>query len=288
MQSKHAPVNLTAVRYQQRRKFMASRASSPARLAFGLAGLAFTLSLLWGINFMQGRVTFDWFFGLQRQSQVALAPFGGRVAFALPTSVPVTNTPAPVPQAAVVATKAPVATATPASARPTPDINVAAAVAVAPAPTVTPTPGATVKTAPTEKPTSTPTVSRSATPNPKGASATPTAGATATVLGQPHLVVPYTLTYNDGRFLSAGWSAADFLDLCRRGFDYLWDEGESHPKMMSIGLHPRTMGQAGRASALAEFIEYALARGAVWFARRRDIADWWRAHYPPGGAPEAR
>ena len=109
-----------------------------------------------------------------------------------------------------------------------------------------------------------------------------------TVLGQPHLVVPYTLTYNDGRFLSAGWSAADFLDLCRRGFDYLWDEGESHPKMMSIGLHPRTMGQAGRASALAEFIEYALARGAVWFARRRDIADWWRAHYPPGGAPEAR
>lgn len=194
MQSKHAPVNLTAVRYQQRRKFMASRASSPARLAFGLAGLAFTLSLLWGINFMQGRVTFDWFFGLQHQAQVALAPFGGRVAFALPTSVPVSKTAAPAPQLAVVATKAPVATATPASARPTPDINVAAAVAVAPAPTVTPTPGATVKPTPTEKPTSIPTVSKSATPNPKGASVTPTAGATATVLGQPQ---KYTIQPGD-------------------------------------------------------------------------------------------
>jgi hypothetical protein len=50
---------------------------------------------------------------------------------------------------------------------------------------------------------------------------------------------------------------------------------------MSIGLHPRWVGQPARASALAEFIEYALAKGGVWFARRRDIAKWWLEHCPP-------
>ncbi len=45
--------------------------------------------------------------------------------------------------------------------------------------------------------------------------------------------------------------------------------------MMSIGLHPRLIGQAGRASALRELIEYGLGRGDVWFARRADIARFW-------------
>jgi peptidoglycan/xylan/chitin deacetylase (PgdA/CDA1 family) len=45
--------------------------------------------------------------------------------------------------------------------------------------------------------------------------------------------------------------------------------------MMSIGLHPRLIGQAARSSALAEFIEYAQAKGGAWFATRLEIADWW-------------
>jgi peptidoglycan/xylan/chitin deacetylase (PgdA/CDA1 family) len=48
--------------------------------------------------------------------------------------------------------------------------------------------------------------------------------------------------------------------------------------MMSIGLHPRIAGQAGRTSGLREFIEYALKKGNVWFTRRIDIARWWREH----------
>jgi peptidoglycan/xylan/chitin deacetylase (PgdA/CDA1 family) len=50
--------------------------------------------------------------------------------------------------------------------------------------------------------------------------------------------------------------------------------------MMSIGLHPRWTGQPARASALAEFVEYAQAKGGVWFARRRDIAEWWLERRP--------
>jgi peptidoglycan/xylan/chitin deacetylase (PgdA/CDA1 family) len=102
------------------------------------------------------------------------------------------------------------------------------------------------------------------------------------VNGKRHLIVPYTLTYNDGRYIfSQGYgSPTDFFDTCKRGLDELWREGEAgYPKMMSIGLHPRWAGQAGRTSGLREFIEYALAKGHVWFTRRIDIARWWLEHH---------
>ncbi|HBY92344.1 MAG TPA: allantoinase [Chloroflexi bacterium] len=96
-----------------------------------------------------------------------------------------------------------------------------------------------------------------------------------------HLVLPYTHTYNDGRFvLSPGYSSPwDYFENCRRGIQYLWEEGETHPRMISLGLHPRWIGQAGRTHALRELIEYALNLGNVWFARRIDIARWWLEHH---------
>ena len=101
------------------------------------------------------------------------------------------------------------------------------------------------------------------------------------VKGKRHLIVPYSFTYNDGKFgLLPGYGGpCDFLDNLKRGFDELWREGETHPKMMSIGLHPRLIGQASRINALREFIEYALGKGQVLFTRRIDIADWWNAHH---------
>ena len=95
-----------------------------------------------------------------------------------------------------------------------------------------------------------------------------------------HLVVPYGLTYNDVRYVSGNFSApSDFFETCRRALDLLIKEGEEFPKMMSIGLHPRWSGQAGRASALDEFIEYAKGTGDVWFATRREIAETWNAQF---------
>ena len=103
----------------------------------------------------------------------------------------------------------------------------------------------------------------------------------AQVAGQRHLVLPYTHTYNDGRFaFSPGYgNPTDFFENCRRGIEYLWEEGETSPKMISIGLHARLIGQAGRASALRDLIAWAQDLPGVWFARRRDIADWWHHHY---------
>jgi peptidoglycan/xylan/chitin deacetylase (PgdA/CDA1 family) len=100
------------------------------------------------------------------------------------------------------------------------------------------------------------------------------------VRGRRHTVVPYSLLHNDLGFVT-GTSFADtssFVDLLRRALDYLVREGEHTPKMMSVGLHCRWAGQPSRASALREFLEYALARQDVWFARRVDIARWWQSH----------
>lgn len=102
------------------------------------------------------------------------------------------------------------------------------------------------------------------------------------VLGRPHLVVPYSLVYNDSRFIfPQGFSSpANFVEQVKRAIDEYRREGQAgYPKMMSIGLHPRWAGQAGRTSALREFIEYGLAQGDVWFARRIDIANWWLEHH---------
>lgn len=100
------------------------------------------------------------------------------------------------------------------------------------------------------------------------------------VNGSRMVVVPYSLTYNDGKFVmpsGQGYSSpSDFADYCNRAVDELWLEGAAgYGKMMSIGLHPRWMGQAGRSSALRQFIEHAKSKGDVWFARRLDIARFW-------------
>jgi len=46
-------------------------------------------------------------------------------------------------------------------------------------------------------------------------------------------------------------------------------------------VHARWSGQPGRASALRDFIDYALAQQDVRFMRRIDIAGFWAATFPP-------
>jgi peptidoglycan/xylan/chitin deacetylase (PgdA/CDA1 family) len=101
------------------------------------------------------------------------------------------------------------------------------------------------------------------------------------VSGKPFLVIPYSLVYNDAKFFFGGFSSpSDFVDYCCRAIDYLSEEGSSHPSILTLGLHGRWMGQAGRASALREVIEHGLAKRA-WFPRRVDIAKTWMEQFPP-------
>lgn len=72
----------------------------------------------------------------------------------------------------------------------------------------------------------------------------------------PQLIVPYTLDANDMRFATPqGFNAGDqFYAYLRDTFDLLYAEGETAPRMMSVGLHCRLVGRPGRAAALARFL----------------------------------
>ena len=98
----------------------------------------------------------------------------------------------------------------------------------------------------------------------------------------PQLMVPYTLDANDMRFASPqGFNSGDqFFSYLKDSFDVLYAEGESAPKMMSIGLHCRLVGRPGRAAALARFLDYVQAHEDAWVCRRLDIAKHWREHHP--------
>jgi peptidoglycan/xylan/chitin deacetylase (PgdA/CDA1 family) len=101
--------------------------------------------------------------------------------------------------------------------------------------------------------------------------------------GVPHLVVPYTLTMNDAHYVLSPTfgSPEDFYAYGKATIDRLCREDDGVNRMMSIGLHARIAGHPARADALARLIEYALGRGDVWIARRRDIAMSFAAQVPP-------
>ena len=102
------------------------------------------------------------------------------------------------------------------------------------------------------------------------------------VEGKSHLVIPYTLDNNDMKYCVApGFNSGnDFYTYLKDAFDVLYAEGETSPKMMSVGLHARLAGKPGRIAALARFIDYVQNRDRVWICRRLDIAKHWVEHHP--------
>lgn len=102
------------------------------------------------------------------------------------------------------------------------------------------------------------------------------------VQGRDHLVIPYSLANNDGKFSRGSTATANqFLEFLRDGFDMLYEEGAEAPKMMSVGLHMRLAGHPGRAAGLARFLDHVMRRPDVWVCRRSDIALHWKSAHPP-------
>mmetsp|Transcript_3903 Transcript_3903/g.5158 ORF Transcript_3903/g.5158 Transcript_3903/m.5158 type:complete len:350 (+) Transcript_3903:82-1131(+) len=108
-----------------------------------------------------------------------------------------------------------------------------------------------------------------------------------TEYGRPHLVIPYTLSENDMRFVASNGfcNGNEFRDYLIAHLNYLVEEGkQGHSSMMSVGLHCRLVGRPGRAAGLAEFLDHAKSLGSdVWICRRDEIAKhWYENHYPEG------
>ena len=100
--------------------------------------------------------------------------------------------------------------------------------------------------------------------------------------GRPHLVVPYSLATNDAKLvggpLVTGRAFSEFLI---DSVNELLDDGTPYPRMLSVGMHGRILGQPGRAVGVRAFLDHLRTRGDVWIARRGDIAAHWRAVMPP-------
>lgn len=107
-----------------------------------------------------------------------------------------------------------------------------------------------------------------------------------TTWGKPQLILPYTLDTNDMRFAAVqGFNTgAHFFTYVKDAIDALRLEGETSPKMLSIGLHCRIIGRPARIMALRALLDYVSSLPDVWVARRIDIARHWMARIPP---PEA-
>lgn len=101
----------------------------------------------------------------------------------------------------------------------------------------------------------------------------------------PQLIVPYTLDCNDMRFsLPQGYSHGDpFFQYLKDSFDVLYAEGQTRPRMMSIGMHCRLLGRPGRITALQRFLDHIEKFDRVWVCRRLDIARHWKKTYPYTG-----
>jgi putative urate catabolism protein len=97
----------------------------------------------------------------------------------------------------------------------------------------------------------------------------------------PHLIIPYTLDANDMRFITAQGFATgeEFFSYLRDAFDVLYAEGESAPKMMSVGLHCRLVGRPGRAASLGRFLDHVARHDRAWVATRLDIARHWHREH---------
>ena len=97
-----------------------------------------------------------------------------------------------------------------------------------------------------------------------------------------HLVLPYAFDTNDMQFQHSNRFATstDFATYVCDAFDWLAREGETGPRMLSIGLHLRMIGRPGRMKALETILERLQRDGRAWVATRAQIARHWIAHAP--------
>jgi peptidoglycan/xylan/chitin deacetylase (PgdA/CDA1 family) len=101
----------------------------------------------------------------------------------------------------------------------------------------------------------------------------------------PIVCLPYSNDINDfNLFARGGLSPSSGLETLKACFDQLYGESAASGRIMNFGMHPHVMGQAHRAAALRNFIEYAKSHKGVWFASREELAMWYldnhRSHIP--------
>jgi peptidoglycan/xylan/chitin deacetylase (PgdA/CDA1 family) len=97
---------------------------------------------------------------------------------------------------------------------------------------------------------------------------------------RPIVMMPKDFHPNDyTTYETTSRSPRELFSLLVDQFDYLYAEGITSPKVMTVTMHPFLAGRAYRAKIFQEFIRHAKSHPNVWFARGIDIANWWRKNY---------
>ncbi len=107
-----------------------------------------------------------------------------------------------------------------------------------------------------------------------------------------HLVLPYAFDTNDMQFqhtqrFSTG---GEFARYVTDAADWLAAEGQTAPRMLSVGLHLRMIGRAGRIGGLEQILKHVQAlqqAGQAWVATREQIARHWISQTAQPGRPAA-
>lgn len=103
--------------------------------------------------------------------------------------------------------------------------------------------------------------------------------------GKPHLVICHALDTNDSRF-SRGQGfdlAEEWFVYMRDAFDWLYQEGATHPRFMTVAFHCRLIGRPGRMAALTRFLDHVQSHSDVWICKRLEVARHWIRHHPYQG-----
>lgn len=101
--------------------------------------------------------------------------------------------------------------------------------------------------------------------------------------GKPHLAVPYSYETNDNAFSGRQGFAtgAEFCTYLTEAFDFLYAEGATSPKLMTVAVHDRLTGRPARAAGFARFLDHVVKHDDVWICRGIDVARHWIENFPP-------
>lgn len=92
----------------------------------------------------------------------------------------------------------------------------------------------------------------------------------------PIVSIPYSNEINDFTLLTRrNHTTSEYRDILIEELSVLHEEGARTGRIMNLGIHPHVSGRAYRIRALREFIEFARTLPGVWFATRREIAEWY-------------
>ena len=106
--------------------------------------------------------------------------------------------------------------------------------------------------------------------------------------GGPLIAMPYTVELNDVPLYVVQQQDSEEMsrrmEMTLRTYEV---ECRTHPKVLTIALHPHVMGVPHRADVLARVLDSLMARDDTVFVTGSEIAEWFRAEDGSGGAAVA-